>query len=73
MCAMPHFDDEKERLAFEQLREKEAEALAQILAERYDFPYVDLGKALSSFEKLEMKESVKEKILISNAKALFGI
>lgn len=38
-----------------------------------DFPYVDLGKALSSFEKLEMKESVKEKILISNAKELFGI
>src|SRR3989339_827641 len=46
MCAMPHFDDEKERLAFEQLREKEAEALAQILAERYDIPYVDLSRTI---------------------------
>lgn len=46
MCAMPHFDDEKERLAFDQLREKEAEALAQILAERYDIPYVDLSRTI---------------------------
>ena len=36
-----------------------------------DFPYVDLEKALLSFEKLGMKDAVKEKILVANAKALF--
>lgn len=46
MCGMPHFDDEKERQTFDQLREKEAEALAQILAERYDIPYVDLSRTI---------------------------
>lgn len=38
-----------------------------------DFPYVDLDKALSSFEKLGLKDAVKEKILFSNAQALFGL
>src|SRR3989338_2765348 len=38
-----------------------------------DFPYVDLGKALSSFDKLGLKDAVKEKILISNAGRLFGL
>ena len=36
-----------------------------------DFPYVDVEKALLSFEKLGMKDVVKEKILVANAKALF--
>ncbi|HEV8342898.1 MAG TPA: amidohydrolase family protein [Candidatus Binatia bacterium] len=38
-----------------------------------DFPYIDLEKALSSFDKLGLKDSVKEKILLSNAQALFGL
>lgn len=38
-----------------------------------DFPYVDLETALSSFEKLGLKDAIKEKILFSNAKALFGL
>jgi predicted TIM-barrel fold metal-dependent hydrolase len=38
-----------------------------------DFPYIDLEKALSSFDKLGLKDSVNEKILLSNAQALFGL
>lgn len=38
-----------------------------------DFPYVDLEKALSSFEKLDLKDAVKEKILFSNSQALFRL
>jgi uncharacterized protein len=38
-----------------------------------DFPYVDLEKALISFDKLGLKDPVKEKILLSNAQALFGL
>lgn len=38
-----------------------------------DFPYVDLAKALESFDRLGLKDAVKEKILISNAARLFGL
>jgi len=38
-----------------------------------DFPYVDIENALSSFERLDLKDPVKEKILYSNAQALFAI
>ena len=38
-----------------------------------DFPYVDLEKALASFDKLDFKDTTKEKILLSNAKALFEL
>jgi uncharacterized protein len=38
-----------------------------------DFPYVDLEKALASFSRMNFKESVKEKLLLTNAKALFGL
>lgn len=38
-----------------------------------DFPYVDLEKALASFDKVNFKEAVKEKILFANAQALFGL
>jgi predicted TIM-barrel fold metal-dependent hydrolase len=38
-----------------------------------DFPYVDLKKALMSFDKLDFKDTTKEKILLSNAKTLFEI
>lgn len=38
-----------------------------------DFPYVDLKKALISFDKLGLKDTVKEKILFANARSLFGL
>jgi predicted TIM-barrel fold metal-dependent hydrolase len=38
-----------------------------------DFPYVDLARALASFDKVNFKDDVKEKILLSNARALFGL
>jgi uncharacterized protein len=38
-----------------------------------DFPYVDLEKALNSFDKLNFKQAVKEKLLFANAKKLFGL
>jgi len=38
-----------------------------------DFPYVDLAQALASFEKLGLKDGVKEKIFFGNAKALFEL
>jgi predicted TIM-barrel fold metal-dependent hydrolase len=38
-----------------------------------DFPYVDLEKALASFDKVNFKDTAREKILSSNAKALFEL
>ena len=38
-----------------------------------DFPYVDLEKALISFDKMNFKQPVKDKILFANAQALFGL
>ncbi|HTN71168.1 MAG TPA: amidohydrolase family protein [Methylomirabilota bacterium] len=38
-----------------------------------DFPYVDLTLALASFNKLEMKDTVREKILFANARTLFNL
>lgn len=38
-----------------------------------DFPYVDLEKALASFDKLGVKDEVKEKILQGNARRLFRL
>ncbi len=38
-----------------------------------DFPYVDLEKALASFDKLGVKDEIKEKILQGNARRLFGL
>ncbi len=38
-----------------------------------DFPYVDLEKALASFDKTDFKDPVKEKILLANAQALFRL
>jgi len=38
-----------------------------------DFPYVDLEQALVSFDKLNFKDAVKEKILLTNARSLFDL
>ena len=61
----------------EQLPEQFVRAIRGRLQEKAlfgtDFPYVDLEKALVSFEKLGFKDDVKERILIRNARALFGL
>lgn len=41
---MLHLNDDRDNKQFAQMREKEAEALAQILSERYNLPYVDLSR-----------------------------
>jgi predicted TIM-barrel fold metal-dependent hydrolase len=38
-----------------------------------DFPYIDLERALVSFDKVDFKHAVKEKILFANAQALFKL
>jgi predicted TIM-barrel fold metal-dependent hydrolase len=38
-----------------------------------DFPYVDLEKALISLDKLGLKESAKEKIVLANARRVFRL
>jgi len=38
-----------------------------------DFPYVDLEKALVSFDKVGFKDSAKEKMLHANARSLFNL
>jgi hypothetical protein len=38
-----------------------------------DFPYVDLVQALNSFDKIGLRDSVKEKILVTNATTLFNL
>ena len=38
-----------------------------------DFPYVDLEQALASFDKLGLKDTVKDKILVGNAHNLFNL
>lgn len=38
-----------------------------------DFPYVDLEKALASFEKMDFKPAAKDKLLFGNAKTLFEL
>ena len=61
----------------EQLPELFRKAISGRLQDRAlfgtDFPYVDLEKALVSFDKLGLKDAVKEKILQGNARRLFGL
>lgn len=44
MASMSKFQDAKQTQEFNELRAKEAEALAQILSERYELPYVNLSR-----------------------------
>ncbi len=46
MWGMQKFQDAQQQKNFDELRAKEAEELAQILAERYELPYIDLSKVL---------------------------
>lgn len=43
---MPHFQDEQQAKLFSDMHEKEAEILAQMLAERYEIPYIDLARVI---------------------------
>jgi predicted TIM-barrel fold metal-dependent hydrolase len=60
----------------EQLPEVFRKAIAGRLQDKAlfgtDFPYVDLERALMSFDKIDAPDSVKEKILVENARRLFG-
>jgi predicted TIM-barrel fold metal-dependent hydrolase len=38
-----------------------------------DFPYVDLEKALASLDRIGLKDSVKEKIVLENARRVFAL
>jgi uncharacterized protein len=38
-----------------------------------DFPYVDVEQALASFDRLGLKDTVKDKIFVANARGLFGL
>lgn len=38
-----------------------------------DFPYVDLEKALASFDRMNFKQPVKDKLLFGNSRALFNL
>lgn len=46
LLVMPHFDDTKTQHDLDENREKEAESLARILAERYEIPYIDLSRVI---------------------------
>ena len=63
---MTHFGDEKEEKAFADMREKEAESLAQILSQRYDLPYVDLSRVIVNNSALRLiPEEVSRKAKIA--------
>lgn len=38
-----------------------------------DYPYVDVERSLASFDKMDFPQPAKDKILFSNAQALFGL
>ncbi|HEY4527873.1 MAG TPA: GspE/PulE family protein, partial [Candidatus Paceibacterota bacterium] len=51
---MPKFDEEKTKKKFEELREKEAEDLAKILAQKYGLPYLDLSRMTIDLDSLKI-------------------
>ena len=51
---MPKFDEEKQKLKFAELREKEAEDLAQILARKHGLPYLDLTSITIDLDSLKL-------------------
>ncbi|MDO8520769.1 MAG: type II/IV secretion system protein [bacterium] len=63
---MPKFQDAKQTKDFDELRAKEAEALAQILAERYELPYINLARVPidNSAIKLIPEESARAAMLV---------
>lgn len=63
---MPKFQDAKQTKDFDELRIKEAEELAQILAERYELPYVNLARVAidNSAIRLIPEESARAAMLV---------
>jgi type IV pilus assembly protein PilB len=51
---MVKFEEEKRKKKVEELREREEEDLAKILAERYDLPYLDLSKMTIDLDYLKL-------------------
>jgi type IV pilus assembly protein PilB len=51
---MVKFEEEKRKKKVEELREREEEDLAKILAERYDIPYLDLSKMTIDLDYLKL-------------------
>ncbi len=59
---MVHFADEKQQKKFDEIREREAEDLAQILASKYKLQYLDLSRATIDLDALKIvpEEQAKE-------------
>jgi len=57
-----NFTDEKQRKRVEELREREAEELSQILAQKYGLPYLDLSRVTIDLDALKLvpEEDAKE-------------
>ncbi|MDP3785289.1 MAG: GspE/PulE family protein [bacterium] len=51
---MPKFDEEKQKKRFKELREKEAEDLAKILAKKYGIRYLDLSRITIDLDSLKI-------------------
>ena len=51
---MPKFEEEKTKKKFKELREKEAEDLAKILAQKYGLPYLDLSRMTIDLDSLKI-------------------
>lgn len=50
---MPQFNEEQQKRRLEELRNKEAEDLARLLAEKYDLPYADLFQMTIDLDALQ--------------------
>ena len=59
---MINFTDEKQQKRVEEMREREAEELSQILAQRYKLPYLDLSRVTIDLDALKLvpEETAKE-------------
>ncbi len=66
MYSMVDFQDKKQSQSFDDLRAKEAEELAQLLAERYELPYVNLARVPvdNSAIRLIPEESARAAMLV---------
>ncbi len=51
---MPLFDEEKQKERLEEFREREAEDLAKMLADRYELSYIDLSKLSINTDALKL-------------------
>lgn len=64
---MVHFKDNEQKKVFDEMHEKEAEILAQMLGERYELPYVDLSRVVinvSAVRLISEEAARKAKIVV---------